>query len=103
MSLQIAPLLHAVVVNNGSDLHIKAGSVPKIRISGSLVPLQVDPLTPEGVEALVLETMQPDAQQRFLSTNEADYALAVPGIGRFRVNAFRSRGSAGCVMRLVGD
>ena len=48
VTLQIAPFLQAVVVNNGSDLHIKVGSPPKIRISGSLVPLQVDPLTAGG-------------------------------------------------------
>ena len=103
MTLQIAPYLQAVVVNKGSDLHIKVGSPPKIRISGSLVPLQVDPLTAEGAEALIRETMPPDAEAHFTETNEADYALFVPGIGRFRVNAFRSRGAAGCVLRLVGD
>ena len=103
VSLQIGPMLQAVVVNNASDLHIKVGSPPKIRISGSLVPLQVDPMTPETVEALVRETMPADVEQHFLETNEADYALSASGIGRFRVNAFRARGSAGCVMRLVGD
>jgi twitching motility protein PilT len=103
MSLQIAPFLQAVVVNGASDLHIKAGSAPKIRISGSLVPLQVDPLTADQVWEVVRETMPPDTVQQFLASNEADYALQVPGIGRFRVNAFRARGSAACVMRLVGD
>jgi twitching motility protein PilT len=103
VTLRIAPYLQAVVVNNGSDLHVKVGSPPKIRISGSLVPLQVDPLTAEDAWALIRETMPPDVQEQFLTTNEADYALHVPGIGRFRVNAFRARGSAGCVLRLVGD
>ena len=100
MTLQIAPFLQAVVVNKGSDLHIKAGSAPKVRISGSLVPLQVDPLTADGAWQLIRETMPADVEQHFLDTNEADYALSAPGIGRFRVNAFRARGSAGCVMRL---
>src|SRR5918996_4851434 len=103
MTLQIAPFLQAVVVNNASDLHIKAGSAPKIRISGSLVPLQMDPLTADQVWEVIRETMPADVEQQFLGTNEADYALHAPGIGRFRVNAFRARGSAGCVMRLVGD
>lgn len=102
-ALQIAPYLQAVVVNHGSDLHLKVGGPPRIRISGSLVPLQVEPLTADGVEALVRETMPADLWAHFTATNEADYALAVPGIGRFRVNAFRSRGAVGCVMRLVGD
>ena len=103
MPMQIAPFLQAVVVNKASDLHIKAGSAPKIRISGSLVPLQVDPLTADQAWAVIRETMPPEVEQHFLDTNEADYALAVDGIGRFRVNAFRARGCAGCVMRLVGD
>ena len=47
--------------------------------------------------------MSADVVQQFLETNEADYALSVPGTGRFRVNAFRARGAAGCVMRLVGS
>ena len=101
MTLQIAPFLQAVVVNNGSDLHIKVGAPPKIRISGTLAPLDVDPITPQGAESLILETMSDDVRAHFLATNEADYALSVPGIGRFRVNAFRSRGAAGCVLRLV--
>src|SRR6478609_8492837 len=82
-SLGIAPFLQAVVVNNGSDLHLKVGGPPRVRIRGSLVPLEVE--------------------AQFLATNEADYALAVTGIGRFRANAFRSRGTVGCVLRLVGD
>ena len=101
MTLQIAPFLQAVVVNNGSDLHIKVGGPPKIRISGTLVPLQVDPLTAEAAETMIRETMPTDVAAHFAATNEADYALSVPGIGRFRVNAFRSRGAAGCVLRLV--
>jgi twitching motility protein PilT len=103
MSLQIAPFLQAVVVNHGSDLHLKAGSPPKIRISGSLVPLQVEPLTPDGVWSVIRETMPPDVLKHFEDTNEADYALHVEGVGRFRVNAFRARGTTGCVLRLVGE
>jgi twitching motility protein PilT len=103
MDLKIAPFLQAVVVNGASDLHIKPGGPPKVRISGSLVPLQVGPLTADEVEVIVRETMSPEVEQEFRRTNEADYALAVAGVGRFRVNAFRARGSAGCVLRLVGD
>src|SRR6478752_1022543 len=102
-SLRIAPFLQAVVVNNGSDLHLKVGGPPRVRIRGSLVPLEVEPLTADALESLVRETMTPEVEAQFLATNEADYALAVEGIGRFRVNAFRTRGAVGCVLRLVGD
>ena len=103
MTLQIAPFLQAVVANNASDLHMKAGSAPRIRISGSLVPLQVEPLTADRALEMIRETMAADVAEQFARTNEADYALQVPGIGRFRVNAFRARGTAGCVLRLVGE
>lgn len=103
MTLQIAPYLDAVVSHRGSDLHIKAGSPPKVRISGSLIALDVEPLSAETAEKLILETMSQEIQETFAATNEADYALFVPGIGRFRVNAFRARGTAGCVLRVVGD
>ena len=103
MTMQIARFLQAVVVNSASDLHLKANSPPKIRISGSLMPLQTPPLTAEELWEVIRETMSADVVQQFIDTNEADYALEVEGIGRFRVNAFRSRGAAACVMRLVGD
>src|SRR3546814_839228 len=103
VSLQIAPFLNAVVVNRGSDLHIKAGGPPRIRISGSLVPLQVDPLTADQSWEMILETMPADIAEEFRATNEADFALHVPEIGRFRVNAFRTRGTVSSVLRLVGD
>ncbi|NYD42867.1 type IV pilus twitching motility protein PilT [Nocardioides panaciterrulae] len=101
MTLQISPYLQAVVANHGSDLHIKVGSPPKIRISGTLVPLQVPPMTAAATNVLIRETMSDEVAAQFDATNEADYALSVAGIGRFRVNAFRARGTAGCVLRLV--
>ncbi|PVG81789.1 type IV pili twitching motility protein PilT [Nocardioides gansuensis] len=101
--MQIAPYLNAVVVNRGSDLHIKAGGPPRIRISGSLVPLQVDPLTADQSWEIIRETMPAEVAEEFTATNEADYALHVPEIGRFRVNAFRTRGTVSSVLRLVGD
>jgi twitching motility protein PilT len=103
MTLRIEPFLLAVVANRGSDLHIKVGSPPKVRISGSLMALQVEPMRSEDVEELIRETMTDDVAEVFTTHNEADYALSVPSIGRFRVNAFRSRGAAACVLRLVGD
>ncbi|MDF1603490.1 PilT/PilU family type 4a pilus ATPase [Nocardioides sp. YIM 152315] len=103
MTLQITPLLQAVVTHQGSDLHLKAGVAPRVRISGTLVPLQCDPLGGDQLEALVRETMTAEVADGFAATNEADYALHVDGVGRFRVNAFRARGGVGCVLRSVGD
>ncbi|MGV8847487.1 type IV pilus twitching motility protein PilT [Tessaracoccus sp.] len=97
----VLPYLQTVVESGASDLHIKAGSPPKVRITGQLRPLKSAILTPEDTERLVRSTMTKDVEDTFNRGNEADYAISVPGIGRFRVNAFRGRGSAGMVLRLV--
>lgn len=98
---EILPYLQTVVQSGASDLHIKAGSPAKVRITGDLRPLQSAPLTPEDTERLVRSTMTAEILETFVQTNEADYALSAPGVGRFRVNAFRGRGCAGMVLRLV--
>ena len=96
-------LLEAVVRNGASDLHLRPNVTPKLRISGSLVPLGDRPVPHAELSAVLRETMDPDVRASFDQRYEADYALSVPGVGRFRVNAFRTRGEEGCVMRLVGD
>lgn len=98
---EVIPYLAAVVDSGASDLHIKVGSPAKVRIEGGLRPLQSPMLTPEDTERLVKSTMTPKTVESFALTNEADYAISAPGIGRFRVNAFRGRGSAGMILRLV--
>src|SRR5687767_11105971 len=59
-------------------------------------------MTAGDAESLIRETMSDEVEATFDNHHEADYALSVPAIGRFRVNAFRARGSAACVLRLVG-
>lgn len=95
------PYLRALMECGGSDLHCKVGSPPRVRIDGRLRKLQAEVLTPEDTEAFVREVLRPDLLEEFDRTNEADFAYSVPGIGRFRVNAFRSRGSCGLVFRRV--
>lgn len=99
--MKIVPFLQAVIQNGASDLHIKAGSKPMIRINGDLYPLDVPPLTADEVLDIAMETMKDDTRETFLETNEADYALGISGLGRFRVNAFRARGAAGMILRHV--
>lgn len=99
--LSIVPYLQALNELKGSDLHCKVGSPPRIRIDGRLRRLQAPDLTAEDTEHMVEEVLREDLRAEFAKTNEADFAYSVPGIGRFRVNAFRSRGSAGLVLRRV--
>jgi twitching motility protein PilT len=101
--LSVEPYLRALVEVGGSDLHCKTGSSPRVRIDGRLRKLQAPTLTATDTEHMVGEVLRdrPDLWQEFLATNEADFAHSIPGVGRFRVNAFRARGSAGLVFRRV--
>ncbi|HVE99204.1 MAG TPA: PilT/PilU family type 4a pilus ATPase [Mycobacteriales bacterium] len=97
----IEPFLKALVESGGSDLHCKVGSPPRVRIDGRLRKLQTRNLTGADTETMVQEVLRADLVDSFRRTNEADFAYSLPGVGRFRVNAFRSRGSAGLVFRRV--
>ena len=101
MANTIEPFLKALVESGGSDLHCKVGSPPRVRIDGRLRKLQTRDLTGADTEAMVSEVLRGDLIESFRRTNEADFAYSVAGVGRFRVNAFRSRGSAGLVFRKV--
>jgi twitching motility protein PilT len=94
--------LRALVVADGSDLHLKAGSPPRIRVNGSLTPLPAEAdLTSADLASIARDMMRPDLQEQFESRNEVDFAYAVDELGRFRVNAFRQRGTVALVMRRV--
>ena len=95
--------MEALVAAKGSDLHLKVGSPPRMRVDGNLVVLDGPTLTPEAAETLLRELIRPDLHERFQRTNEADFAYSLPGVGRFRVNAFRQRGSVGMVLRRVQE
>lgn len=97
----IEPFLRALVECGGSDLHCKVGSPPRVRIDGRLRKLQTRDLTAADTEKMVTEVLRADLIEEFQRSNEADFAYSMPGVGRFRVNAFRSRGSAGLVFRRV--
>jgi len=97
----LEPYLRALAELLGSDLHCKVGSPPRVRIDGTLRKLQAPVLTPEDTERMLAEVLRPDLAEQFQRTNEVDFACSLPGIGRFRVNAFRSRGSVGMVLRRV--
>jgi twitching motility protein PilT len=97
----IEPFLRALVESGGSDLHCKVGSPPRVRIDGRLRKLQTRDLTPTDTDAMVMEVLRADLVEEFRRKNEADFAYSLAGVGRFRVNAFRSRGSAGLVFRRV--
>ena len=95
-------LLRRLADADGSDLHLKVGSPPRIRVNGDLIRLtdETGP-QPAELEAICREIMHERIWQNFEDHFEADFAYAIMGLGRFRVNAYRQRGSIGIVFRLV--
>jgi twitching motility protein PilT len=91
--------LRTLVERDGSDLHVKVAAPPKIRLSGSLVTLERTALTHDETEAIAKAIVPADRRERFERAGEVDFAYSLPGVGRFRVNAFRQRGSASLVAR----
>ena len=99
--VSVIPFLRALTELFGSDLHCKVGSPPRIRIDGKLRRLDVPSLSPADTEAMASEVLRDDLRAQFDRTNEADFAYSLSGVGRYRVNAFRQRGSVGLVFRRV--
>src|SRR6266511_2722284 len=95
--------LEALVGARGSGLHVKVGSTPRMRVDGNLVDLEGPVITSDMAENLLTEVIRPDLYDEFQRRNEADFAYSLAGVGRFRVNAFRQRGSVGLVLRRVQE
>jgi len=87
---------------DGSDLHIKAGSPPRMRIAGSLRTVEGEPeFTAEETQFIAESIMSDPVRETFHTRHEADFAYSVPGVGRFRVNAYSQRSSAALAIRRV--
>jgi len=100
--LDVKGLFAAVVAKNASDLFIKVGAPPTVRVTGKLEVLpQSFPLTPEMVEKLFMEITTEKLRQKFAEQGEVDTAYEVFGMGRFRVNIFRQKGFIGMAMRYI--
>ncbi|HSB78948.1 MAG TPA: type IV pilus twitching motility protein PilT [Candidatus Methylomirabilis sp.] len=100
--MDLTELLKIAVARKSSDLHIKVGSPPVLRIDNRLVPLLEMPrLSQDVVIAMAAGVMNAKQRDRFKDQNEVDLAYSVPGLGRFRVNVFQQRGMVGIVLRLI--
>jgi twitching motility protein PilT len=97
----IDELLGDMMAQNASDLHVKAGSPPVMRVDGELALMDDPPLTPEDTKDVAASIMTDKQIRRFSEHNEIDFAYSAPNLGRFRVNVFRQRGSISIAMRQV--
>ena len=84
-----------------SDLHLRSGSSPFVRVDGQLEPCPFAALTSSDTEMLATELLPLRKTSEFSETNEADAGFSLPGVGRFRVNAFRQRGEVSLAIRRV--
>ncbi len=99
---EIDGLLKYMADQGSSDLHLKAGSPPAIRLNGRLVVIRdLQKLTAEQTSALALGMMDERQRASFENRQESDFAYSLPGVGRFRVNVFHQRGSIGMTLRRV--
>jgi twitching motility protein PilT len=103
MAFDLQQALRAVVEEGGSDLHVKVPSRPLMRLQGRLVPLEdTEALTPADTERVLREMLTAsDRLAEFAREGEIDFSYTVRGLARFRVNAFRQRGSISIACRVV--
>jgi twitching motility protein PilT len=94
-------VLQQLVQMNASDLHLKVGRPPTVRLNGDLLPLEFAPLKPEDLKSLAEQLMNPKQIKQYSDEKECDFAIGVPGIGRFRVNVYQQRGSLCYALRAI--
>src|SRR5229473_2610374 len=90
-----------MVQRNASDLLLKVGRPATIRVNGELVPLDSSPLKPEELKSLAEQIMTPRQVKEFAEHKEADFAIGVPGVGRFRTNVYQQRGTVAFAFRAI--
>lgn len=98
----IDEMLKAANERGASDLHITVGVPPKIRIDGELIDIADERIMPADAENLIMPIIPDHARKQLVEMGESDFSYAIAGVGRYRVNAFRQRGSYACVIRIVG-
>jgi len=99
----IIKLLKLMLEKEGSDLFITAGFPPAIKIKGKMVPVSKQALSSHDAKALTQCIMNDKQLKEFEATQECNFAIAPPGVGRFRVNAFVQQGCQGLVMRVIAS
>jgi twitching motility protein PilT len=90
-----------MVQRNGSDLLLKVGRPPTVRVNGELTSLDMQPLKPEDLKLLAEQIMTPRQVKEFAEKKEADFAIGVPGVGRFRTNIYQQRGTLAFAFRAI--
>ncbi|MFQ5329150.1 MAG: type IV pilus twitching motility protein PilT [Thermodesulfobacteriota bacterium] len=100
--MDLHSILNIAVKETASDVHLKAGLPPILRIFGDLVPVKnYNRLTPDEISKIAVRLMTSVQKETFKSTHQVDLAYSVPGLGRFRINIFQQRGATGISLRVI--
>ena len=100
--IAIEELLEVAAENNASDVHITVGVPPKMRVNGNLIDMDYPTLLPDDAENIIMSIMDKRRKAIFDEKGEVDFSIAIPQIGRYRVNIFKQRGSMAAALRVVG-
>ena len=98
----IEEMLRAAKEAGASDLHITVGVPPKIRVNGQLITMDYGKMLPGDTNALLDQIMNEKQRAKFEEVGEHDMSFSIPNLGRYRVNAYKQRGSVAIALRLVG-
>ncbi|MBI5237976.1 MAG: type IV pilus twitching motility protein PilT [Deltaproteobacteria bacterium] len=100
--IDLTAVLNVAVKSKASDVHMKAGLPPVLRIHGSLIPIKNhDRLAPDEISKIALRLLNDVQKETFKTNHQIDMAYSVPGLGRFRINIFQQRGAVGIVFRVI--
>jgi twitching motility protein PilU len=97
----VLDLLKMMIAKEGSDLFVTVGFPPAIKIHGQVTPVTKTPLKPDDTKAMVYAVMRDKQLKEYEATNECNFAISPPGIGRFRANAFIQQGHMGMILRTI--
>ncbi len=104
MEKDIGTILRMAVENRSSDIHLTVGVPPITRIDGQITPMDgYEPLTPSDTKALCFSILKEEHAKTLEAKGEIDFAYAILGVGRFRVNVFKQRGSYSMVLRVLSQ
>ncbi len=101
MSFDIKKLLQSVVTYGASDLHLVSRTEPQIRLDGTMKPVNLPVLTGDDIQEMCYSMLTEKEKQEFEEHNELDFALYLPGIGRFRANYYRTMGDVAAAFRVI--
>jgi twitching motility protein PilT len=100
-SFNFKQAISQMIQRGGSDLLLKVGRSPTVRVNGELSSLEMPPLRPEDLKLLAEQIMTPRQVKEFAERKEADFAIGVPGVGRFRTNIYQQRGTLAFAFRAI--